>query len=98
MQAAYDKATIFRSAPADTVWMAPVGHTRAHSSQAVHRLKSITGNPNEAGAPSASRSVRAAVLRLLMRIPSIWFSPVFYRSFPEYERLKLLLITGKSGM
>ena len=49
MQAAYDKVTIFRSAPAGAVWMAPVGHARAHSSQAVHRLKSITGNPNDAG-------------------------------------------------
>ena len=54
MQAAYDKVTIFRSAPADIVWMAPVGHARAHSSQAVHRLKSITGNPNDAGTPSGS--------------------------------------------
>jgi hypothetical protein len=71
MQAAYDKVTIFLSAPADVVLMAPVGHTRAHSSHAVHRLKSITGNPNDAGTPSGSRSVMTPVLRLLMRIPSI---------------------------
>ena len=41
MHAAYDKVTIFLSAPAGAVWMAPVGHARAHSSHAVHRLKSI---------------------------------------------------------
>ena len=68
MQAAYDKVTIFLSAPAGAVWMAPVGHARAHSSHAVHRLKSITGNPNDAGTPSGSGSVMTPVLRLLMRM------------------------------
>ena len=72
MQAAYDKVTIFRSAPAVVDWMAPVGHARAHSSQAVHRLKSITGNPNDAGTPSGSVSVITPVLRLLMRMPNMF--------------------------
>src|SRR6186713_1474502 len=75
--------------------MAPVGHARAHSSQSVQRGKSMTGNPKEGRTSNGRDSVMTPVLMLSTMILNIR-GP--YRSFPEYERLKLLLITGKSGM
>src|SRR5512134_3028810 len=75
--------------------MAAVGHARAHSSQSVQRGKSITGNPNGGLRSNGRGSVMTPVLMLSTMILNI-HAP--YRSFPEYERLKLLLMTGKSGM
>ena len=48
MHAAYDSESVFRPAAGVADWIAPVGHDRAQSSQAVQRLKSMTGNPNDA--------------------------------------------------
>src|SRR4026207_974672 len=75
--------------------MAPVGHARAHSSQSVQRGNSITGKPKGGRMSNGCASVRTPVFRLSKMILNI---RVPYRSFPEYERLKLLLITGKSGV
>jgi hypothetical protein len=71
MQAEYDNVTTLVPTPVDAAWIAPVGQARAHSSHAVHRLKSMTGNPNEAGVPSGLGSVMTPVLRLSRRMPSI---------------------------
>src|SRR5438045_428659 len=80
--------------------MAPVGQARTQSSHAVQRLKSMTGNPNDARVPNGLASVRTPVFRLVVRMLNMPVCPsdrVSQRSFPEYDRLKLLLITGKSG-
>ena len=96
MQAAYESARTRCPGAAGLVWMAPVGHARAHASHIVQRVKSMTGKPNGGRASKGRASVRMPVLKLSMMILNM-VGP-FYRSFPEYERLKLLLITGKSGM
>ncbi len=77
--------------------MASVGQARAQSPQAVHRAKSMTGNPRCGLGARGSRSVAMPVRALRARILNI-SPPRPYRSLPEYDRLKLLLMTGKSGM
>ena len=98
MHAAYDNESVFRPGAGVAVWIAPVGHDRAHSSHAVQRLKSMTGNPNDACPPNGFASVRTPVFRLFAMMRNMLSCAASQRSFPEYERLKLLLITGKSGM
>jgi hypothetical protein len=73
MHAAYDSVSVMRPGSCDDIRIAPVGHDRAHSSQAVHRLKSITGNPNAAREPNAFCSVRTPVLRLFEMMVNICF-------------------------
>ena len=103
MHEAYDNDSVFRPGAGVVDWMAPVGHDRTHSSHAVQRVKSMTGNPNDGCVPKGFLSVRTPVVRLFARtlnmLTTSFRSPAArgYRSFPEYERLKLLLITGKSG-
>lgn len=95
MHAAWESESLLWSGAGADSSIAPLGQAVAQSPQAVHLAKSIVGNPNEGLEQNGSRSVRIPVRRLLV---TIWSnnSP-FQRSFPEYDRLKLLLITGKSG-
>ena len=65
MQAAYDNVSVFRPGSAVAAWIAPVGHTRAHSSHDVQRLKSMTGKPKDGWTPKGFASVSTPVLRLL---------------------------------
>ena len=71
MQAAYDNETVFNPDRGLAVWMAPVGHTFAHSSQAVQREKSMVGNPNDGCTSNGLASVRIPVFRLVEIILSI---------------------------
>ncbi len=82
---------------AGATWIAPVGQALAQAPHAVHRGKSMTGKPRWGRGASGFGSVTIPVRTLRARILNI-APPLAYRSFPEYERLKLLLITGKSGM
>ena len=72
MHDAYDNDNVFRPEPGVSAWIAPVGHTRAHSSHAVQRLKSMTGNPNDACVPKGFVSVTTPVFRLLARIVNMF--------------------------
>src|SRR5689334_9617636 len=96
MHAVYDSDSVFWPGAGWPVWMAPVGQTRAHSSHAVQWAKSITGNPNDTWVPKGFASVRTPVLRLFERMLNMCFQSRTsnelterYRSFPEYDRLKL---------
>src|SRR5712691_2285080 len=71
MHAAYDNESVFLPSAGVEVWIAPVGHDRAHSSHAVQRLKSMTGNPNDGRTPNGSASVSTPVFRLFAMIRSI---------------------------
>jgi len=71
MHAAYERATVLRPGPESAVWMAPVGHERAHSSHATQRLKSILGNPKEGCTSNGRASVRTPVFRLFEMIRNI---------------------------
>ena len=86
-----------RVGPVSVTPIAPVGQARAQSPQAVQRRKSITGKPRCRRAASGRGSVTIPVRALRARILNI-APPRPYRSLPEYDRLKLLLMTGKSGM
>src|SRR5471032_1686743 len=71
MHAAYDSESVFRPGEGVAVWIAPVGHDRTHSSQAVQRLKSMTGNPNDACPPKGSVSVSTPICRLFRMMRNI---------------------------
>src|SRR5712691_9376318 len=71
MHEAYDSESVFRPGSDATASIAPVGHDCAHWSQAVQRLKSISGNPNDACAPNGIASVRTPVFRFLARMLSM---------------------------
>jgi hypothetical protein len=71
IQAACDSEMTFCPGAIGVAWIAPVGHDRTQSSHPVHRLKSMTGNPNDTCAPNGSGSVSVPVLRLLLMMPNI---------------------------
>ena|SRR5438132_10841408 len=71
MHDAYDKDNVFRPESCVSVWIAPDGHTRAHSPHAVQRMKSMIGNPNDTCVPKGFVSVTTPVFRLLARIVNI---------------------------
>src|SRR5882672_500638 len=71
MHEAYDSESVFRPGSDATASIAPVGHDRAHWSQAVQRLKSISGNPNDACAPNGFTSVTTPVFRLFAMMRSM---------------------------
>src|SRR4051812_34057726 len=82
MHAAWDNERIFPPPSSGEVWIAPVGHNRAQSSHAIHRVKSIAGNPNDGGAVVGRTSVSTPVFRVLARILSIVQAPLTDR-FPN---------------
>src|ERR1035441_9417761 len=77
--------------------MAPVGQTSAAGRASRHAAKSNSGRPRNCsltrGAASGEGAVTMPVVNVFWRILNMT-----QRSVPEYERLKLLLITGKSAM
>jgi hypothetical protein len=76
MHAAYESESLRRFGPGADTWIAPVGQARAHSSQAVHRAKSIAGKPNAGRAVKGSCSVRIPVRMLLAMMRNIRGSSV----------------------
>src|SRR5262245_14067043 len=77
--------------------IAPVGQTAAAGRASAHLSQSISGRPRArletSGGASGYFVVTTPVVRLLPSILNI-----NQRSVPEYEKLKLLFTTGKSGM
>ena len=82
MQAAYDNDSVFQSGAGVADWIAPVGHDRTQSSQAVQRRKSITGKPNDARPPNGLVSVSTPVLRLFVMVLNM-SHVLSQRSLPE---------------
>src|SRR2546425_626836 len=89
MHEAYDSESVFRPGSDAAASIAPVGHDRAHSSQAVHRLKSISGNPNDACAPNGFASVRTPVFKLVAMMRSMSSCLAFVLSWLSWSRVFL---------
>jgi hypothetical protein len=68
MHAAYDSESVLVSGAGAVTRIAPVGQELAQASQAVQRLKSMTGNPNDAREPKGFASVKTPVLKLFPRM------------------------------
>src|SRR5712691_1276732 len=77
MHAAYESESVFTPEARVAVAIAPVGHDRAHSSHAVHRVKSMTGNPNAGCAPNGLASVSDPVFRLFVMMLNMSTRPTF---------------------